>query len=172
MTEVIARSRQPLSVIAPMDGCPKAAPRPSGDAAEGYRGRVPTVREASCSCGQPPASVTGDSVGVSICHCLECQRRTGSPFGEQARFDTADVQVSGQASTWTRASDEEGEQRECSFCPDCVSIVVCRFEHAPDLILVPVGAFADPAFPPPTRSVWEERRHTWVVVPEGAERIA
>jgi hypothetical protein len=37
-----------------------------------------------------------------------------------------------------------------------------------DLIAVPVGAFADPDFPPPKVSVWEERKHGWVVVPSEA----
>ena len=34
----------------------------------------------------------------------------------------------------------------------------------PGLVAVPVGAFADPAFPPPTVSGYEERRHRWVEV--------
>jgi hypothetical protein len=39
----------------------------------------------------------------------------------------------------------------------------------PDAIAVPVGAFADPAFPPPRISIYESRRHGWVVVPEDIE---
>ena len=39
----------------------------------------------------------------------------------------------------------------------------------PDAVAVPIGAFADPAFPPPRISVWESRRHPWVAVPEDAE---
>jgi hypothetical protein len=34
----------------------------------------------------------------------------------------------------------------------------------PEAIAVPVGAFADPNFPPPRFSVWEERKHSWVAV--------
>ena len=34
-----------------------------------------------------------------------------------------------------------------------------------ELIAVPIGAFADPSFPPPAVSVWESRRHPWVSVP-------
>ena len=34
------------------------------------------------------------------------------------------------------------------------------------LIAIPVGALADPAFPPPQVSVWEERKHDWLVVPD------
>lgn len=38
-------------------------------------------------------------------------------------------------------------------------------------VAIPVGAFADPAFPAPTVSVYETRMHGWVVPPAGAEHI-
>jgi hypothetical protein len=41
---------------------------------------------------------------------------------------------------------------------------------APELVAVPVGAFADPSFPPPTVSVFESRRHPWLPVPDTIER--
>lgn len=41
----------------------------------------------------------------------------------------------------------------------------------PDLIAIPVGAFADPDFPPPQLSFYESRRHAWVSPPAGAERF-
>ena len=33
-------------------------------------------------------------------------------------------------------------------------------------IAIPVGAFADSHFPVPTISVYEERRHSWVSLPD------
>jgi hypothetical protein len=44
------------------------------------------TRTASCSCGQLTVVTAGDPIRVSVCHCLACQRRTGSVFGAQARF--------------------------------------------------------------------------------------
>jgi hypothetical protein len=38
-------------------------------------------------------------------------------------------------------------------------------------VMIPVGAFADPAFPGPQVSVYEERMHSWVAPPAGAEHI-
>lgn len=34
----------------------------------------------------------------------------------------------------------------------------------PDAIAIPLGAVADPGFPPPDFSVWEGRKHPWTVV--------
>ena len=126
------------------------------------------IREAACQCGQLRLTVDGDPIRVSICHCLACQRRTGSVFGAQARFAPEQVHVDGRYADYTRFSDEDGEGRTFHFCPDCGSTVF--YESDPTMVAVPVGAFADPSFPTPVRSVWEARRHEWVVVPDGAER--
>ena len=45
-----------------------------------------STRAAACSCGQFRLEVEGDPIRISVCHCLACQRRTGSAFGAQARF--------------------------------------------------------------------------------------
>jgi hypothetical protein len=39
-------------------------------------------------------------------------------------------------------------------------------------IAIPVGAFADPKFPSPTVSVYEERMHRWVAMPPDIEHMA
>ncbi|WP_374581014.1 GFA family protein [Pseudoduganella sp.] len=128
-----------------------------------------TDRIASCSCGQLTAEVKGDPQRVSICHCLACQRRTGSVFGQQARFPRENVKVSGASTRYVRVGDEGGAAT-FHFCPTCGATVY--YESGADgCIAIPVGAFADPAFPPPTVSVYEERMHQWVVPPADAEHI-
>ena len=127
------------------------------------------TREAACSCGQLRLTVTGDPVRISMCHCLACQRRTGSAFGIQARFPADRVDITGRYSDYVRVSDD-GEERTFHFCPDCGGTVFYAIPPAPGMIAVPIGAFADPTFPPPTVSVWEERRHPWVSVP-ASERL-
>jgi hypothetical protein len=122
------------------------------------------TREAACNCGQLRLVADGDPVRVSVCHCLACQRRTGSAFGLQARFARERVAVHGSAREWERTSDD-GEPRTFSFCPECGATVFYVLGPEPDMVAVPVGAFADPGFPAPTRSVWESRKHAWVSVP-------
>jgi hypothetical protein len=108
-----------------------------------------TQRVATCMCGQLKAGCTGEPVRVSMCHCLECQKRTGSAFGLQARFPQANVEVSGTSSTFKRTGDE-GSVVTHHFCPTCGSTVFYENDRVPGHFGVPVGGFADPAFPPPT----------------------
>lgn len=115
-----------------------------------------------CSCGQLRLTTTGDPVRLSICHCLECQKRTGSVFAAQARFRRADVTMAGRSTLWSRVGDSGGTAT-FNFCPDCGSTVWWEPAEMPDHVLVATGAFADPAFPPPTVSVYESRMHGWVM---------
>jgi hypothetical protein len=98
---------------------------------------------------------------VSLCHCLECQRRTGSTYGIAAFFPRTRANAEGRASIYRRASNG-GHFVTFHFCPDCGSTVFWEAERKPQAIAVAVGAFADPLFPAPTQSVWNERRHPWV----------
>lgn len=128
-------------------------------------------RLASCSCGQLTARVEGEPVRVSMCHCLACQRRTGSVFGQQARFRREAVTLAGASTVYVRVGDE-GSRVRFHFCPQCGATVFYEPEGLDEYLAIPVGAFADPGFPPPTVSVYEERMHAWVVPPAGAEHIA
>ena len=130
-----------------------------------------TKRTAACSCGQLTAIVTEDPFRVSICHCLDCQRRTGSVFGAQARFRKDVVQTSGLATQYVRVGDE-GQRATFSFCPRCGAIVHFQVEGQAETVAIPVGAFAEPGFPAPTISVWEEDKHAWVSLPENMEHMA
>ncbi len=129
-----------------------------------------STREAACSCGQLHLTAEGEPIRVSVCHCLACQRRTGSTFGYQARFAREQVTITGDATEYVRVSDE-GQPRRFSFCPACGATVYYVIDAAPDVVAVPVGAFADPDFPEPTFSVWESRRHAWVALPDGVQRL-
>jgi hypothetical protein len=127
-------------------------------------------KNASCSCGQLGASVTGEPVRISVCHCLACQKRTGSTYGMQARFPVGQVKISGQSSEFARVSDA-GHTARFRFCPQCGATVYYTFDDMPDYIAIPVGAFADPAFPQPTVSVYEARKHAWVGLPPEIEHL-
>ena len=125
------------------------------------------TREAACHCGQLRVEATGDPFAVSICHCLACQRRTGSAFGMQAGFKADQVEISGSYSDFSRISDEaDRKEHVFHFCPVCGSQVFYTEPDEPDLIVVSVGSFADPDFPPPAESGYDSRRHHWLELPD------
>ncbi len=106
---------------------------------------------------------------IVLCHCLDCQRRSGSPFGEIAYYPRTSVRVAGTAQEFTRQTDQ-GRNFTTGFCPRCGSTLYAHAEKYPDIIGIMVGTLAQPDFPPPARSVYEQSRHGWLPLPEGIPR--
>lgn len=154
-------------------------------------------RSAECSCGQLRVTVRAKPLRVSVCHCLACQRRTGSVFGAQARFPLDSASIAGRSTVFTRVGDS-GITISFNFCPECGSTVYYTLDSQPDVVAIPVGAFADPGFPEPSVSFYESReplinsrrttgrmnatcatrinqrlprKHSWASVPQAAEHF-
>lgn len=118
-------------------------------------------REATCSCGGLKVLCHGEPELVSMCHCIACQKRTGSPYGIAAFYQKENVEVFGQYSSFDRLSDA-GFGLAFHFCADCGSTVIWEPSRKPDMVAVGVGSFGDPDFPAPTQEVHTECRHAWV----------
>ena len=125
---------------------------------------------ASCRCGQLRATVTGEPVRVSVCHCLYCQKRSGSAFAVQARWPLDQVSTKGRSKAHVAFADS-GNRITFHFCPDCGSDVHYEIEGKFNgLVAIPLGAFDDPYFLKPRFSVWEKRKHDWVeILGDGVE---
>jgi len=83
-------------------------------------------------------------------------------------FPKPQVQIEGPEKIYTR--DVTGERTiSFHFCPTCGSSVYWHLDLRPEHYGIAVGAFADPDFPPPSYSVWEETKHAWIELPEGIQ---
>lgn len=123
------------------------------------------LRMAQCCCGALRVQAEGEPEAVVVCHCRECQRRTGSAFGAAAFFAREAVHITGESLRYCRDSDA-GRKLVLWFCPQCGSTVWWETERHPDRIAIALGAFADPGFSAPVRSVYERTRHRWVRLPD------
>lgn len=127
------------------------------------------TRTARCCCGQLEIRCEGEPSKVSACHCLECQRRTGSAFGIAAFFEAAETTISGQSRSYSRIGDS-GFPVVLHFCETCGSTVFWYPARKPSAVAVALGSFADPSFPPPTQAVYLQHRHPWVDIATGSGR--
>ena len=123
------------------------------------------TRTATCSCGGVSVACTGEPTKVSLCHCLACQKRTGSTYGIGAFFPDAAIAHKGETRAYTRPSDS-GHSVTFHFCPNCGATVWWQASRLPGMTAVAMGAFADPHFPAPQQAVFREHKHGWVTVPE------
>lgn len=122
--------------------------------------------QASCCCGQLELTYDGEITKTSLCHCLQCQKRTGSVFGVQTRLDKAKVSIRGESSIFQRKGDEGTDVISFHFCPKCGSTVYYEADWMKESVAVPIGAFADPNLPAPIMQIYGDRKHHWVTLPE------
>jgi hypothetical protein len=127
-------------------------------------------KTAACACGKLTVTVTAPPQVVHACSCLDCQRGSGSAFSYSAFFPESAVKVAGDSTRWRRSS-EAGRWNESSFCPTCGVTVFTRLEVLPGIACVSVGCFNEPDFPAPAKLYWSSRRHHWLDLPTGIERI-
>jgi hypothetical protein len=101
---------------------------------------------------------------MSVCHCLNCQKRSGSAFAAQARFMAEQVAIEGRSSSFELVGDS-GNVARFHFCPECGSDVHYDInDRADGQIAIPLGAFDDPYFLTPAFSMFENRKHGWVEI--------
>lgn len=153
---------------------PDGAKTPAGDP------KAIKTRTASCNCGQLRVTCKGpDPDRIVICHCKLCQKQTGSAFSLQARFPKEQVTIEGKSTAWKFPIEgaKPTTYRTCAgsdgtiindvitshFCPVCGSTVYYLRASDAARIGVKVGCFADPTFPPPMISGFEEYRHPWAL---------
>jgi hypothetical protein len=126
--------------------------------------------KAQCQCGQLGIELPDTTPMVVACHCIDCQRRCGSPFGVLAYYPASQIHIRGSAKQFERSAAAGGTVATF-FCPECGSTIYARVSKHPTLIGVAVGAIADPNFHPPVRSVWERSMHRWVRMPGEIEHF-
>ena len=121
------------------------------------------MSNARCLCGALTLPLPAPSKLVVACHCIDCQRRTGAPFGVGAFYPAEAVTISGASKEFARTADSGGTVRTY-FCPNCGSTVYWKLDNLPAMIGVAVGTMADPKYPAPVRSVFEQSKHGWIEI--------
>ena len=128
------------------------------------------MADARCSCGALTLTLPESPNLVVACHCLDCQRRTGAPFGVGAFYPVDAVAISGTPKEYTRDAASGGKVHTY-FCPNCGSTIYWKADNLPSLIGVAVGALTDPKYPAPVRSVFEQSKHDWVQIGGAVEHF-
>lgn len=116
---------------------------------------------ARCACGGLKIEAKGEPYAVVVCHCRDCQRRTGSAFGAGVYFQAGEVELPEGARIYERAAPE-GRMVVNYFCRECGTSLYWTSDLHKDGVAIALGAFDDPSTFKPLRSVWEQSKAEWV----------
>jgi hypothetical protein len=119
-----------------------------------------------CQCGDIRFEVSAEPVMSGQCHCLDCQKSSGTGHTTMIAFPAAAVKVTGKTAIYESKADS-GATVARHFCPHCGSRLFGTSSHMPELFTVNAGVLDDPSLYRPTMSVYAKRRHAWDTLADG-----
>jgi len=119
-----------------------------------------------CSCGAVRYRLTSEPLIVHCCHCLNCQRQTGSAFVINLLIEADRVEVVSGAPEPVDAPRDDGSRQRIHRCPVCQVAVFSEYGW-PELLFVRGGTLDEPSAVKPDVHIYTKSRVPWVVVPPG-----
>ncbi len=128
-----------------------------------------TKHIGGCQCGAVRYEFAGDPRQLIVCHCAECQTRSGSAFGMSLFLDKEALRLTkGEVKIFRRTADS-GRNILVGFCPECGTQIYGQPEWRPDTTVLKPGTLDDTSWLKPDTHIWTGRKQTWVTIPEGTE---
>jgi hypothetical protein len=124
------------------------------------------IREGGCSCGAVRYRLTNDPLFVNCCHCLNCQRQTGSAFVINALIELDRVEIVAGEPQLVAVGRDDGSAQEIFRCPRCWTALYSHYGH-PVVAFVRAGTLDEPASVSPDAHIFTRSKLPWVALPEG-----
>jgi hypothetical protein len=125
--------------------------------------------EGGCACGAVRYRLTSEPLFIHCCHCLSCQRQTGSAFVINLLVERDRVEVTGAPATIDVARDSGGTQK-IYRCPDCQTAVFSEYTY-PEIWFVRGGTLDEPRSVRPDVHIFTRSKVDWVTLPEGVPAV-
>ncbi|HEX2567639.1 MAG TPA: GFA family protein [Burkholderiales bacterium] len=108
-----------------------------------------------CHCGDISYRASVDPAKVSICHCTDCQKLSGSPYRVAVPAQAKDFKLlTGIPRTYVKTA-ESGAKRVQAFCGNCGSPVYSTSpDPKPASYSLRVGLIDQRAELPPRHQIW------------------
>ena len=123
--------------------------------------------EGGCACGAVRYRLGSAPMFVHCCHCLDCQRQTGSAFVLNALIETDRVTLLSGAPVAVAVPTDSGRPHEIFRCPQCQTALWSDYGRRGVLRFVRVGTLDDPSALPPDVHIYTRSKLPWVTLPAG-----
>jgi hypothetical protein len=122
-------------------------------------------REGGCSCGVVRYRLASDPMFVHCCHCLNCQRQTGSAFVINLLIEADRVELLARDPEPVEVPRDDGSKQRIFRCPDCEVAVFSEYGR-PQVLFVRGGTLDEPSGVTPDVHIFTKSKVPWVTLPE------
>jgi hypothetical protein len=123
-------------------------------------------RDGGCSCGAVRYRLTSDPLIVHCCHCVNCQRQTGSAFVVNVLIEAERVELLAGEPHVVPVPRDDGTVQPISRCPECQVALFSRY-GPPEVLFVRGGTLDDPSTISPDVHIYTRSKARWVTLPDG-----
>jgi hypothetical protein len=120
------------------------------------------VISGNCDCGAATYTIDTNDLHVYVCHCLNCQTRSGSAFAEHAMIDGSAFSIEGDLATYRR--EVPNMQFDEVVCKHCYTRLFNRINALPSMIFLRAGTLADSQRLEPMAHIWVKRKQSWILL--------
>jgi hypothetical protein len=122
-------------------------------------------RKGGCSCGGVCYFMTSEPLFVHCCHCLSCQRQTGSAFVINLLIEADYVEVVTGEPQPVSVPRDDGSRQRIFRCPDCQIALFSEYGR-PEVLFVRGGTLDEPGSVAPDVHIYTRSKLPWVALPD------
>jgi hypothetical protein len=122
--------------------------------------------EGGCACGAVRYRLTAAPMFVHCCHCLDCQRQTGSAFVLNALIETGHIELLQGAPRPVGVPTDSGRPHDIYRCPECQTALWSDYGGRPLLRFVRIGTLDSPSALKPDVHIYTRSKLAWVGLPD------
>lgn len=126
-----------------------------------------TALEGGCACGAVRYRLESAPMFVHCCHCLDCQRQTGSAFVLNALIEAARVALLAGEPTAVAVPTDSGKPHRIFRCPSCQIALWSEYGGRSQLRFVRSGTLDAPAALQPDVHIYVRSKQPWLQLPAG-----
>ncbi len=121
--------------------------------------------DGGCACGAVRYRLASDPLFVHCCHCLNCQRQTGSAFAINLLIEADRVELLAGEPRPVDVPRDDGSSQRIFRCPDCQTAVFSLYTR-PQVRFVRGGTLDDPKGIAPDVHIYTRSKVSWVTLPD------
>jgi hypothetical protein len=124
-------------------------------------------REGGCACGAVRYRLTSDPLFTHCCHCLSCQRQTGSAFVINLLIEADRVELLAGDPRPVDVPRDDGSKQRIFRCPTCQVAVFSQYTR-PEVRFVRGGTLDQPSSVVPDVHIFTRSKLPWITLPDSA----
>jgi hypothetical protein len=129
---------------------------------------VPAPYTGGCFCGAVRYVIEREPLTFYICHCTDCQRRTGGAFGQSLVIERGAIRLVAGTTVHARIDMPDGRIKQGQICAACGARMWGEPAKAPQIAIVQAGTLDDRSWLRPVAHIWTRSAQPWLALPKDA----